>query len=240
MDSKKRLQKYSKISLILISILIISAPILIFLSSFDAIVFDPNYYHEKFIELDVYDDPMFEDVPLMQETTGLIGYLRYGKDQIDTDFFNQREKDHLEDVKDLFRQAISLRRFFFFMSIILLIFLYRLEPTEGRFTKAIAKYLMFGGLLTMGVVAIAWIGSSNFAPAFDNVHNLLFEEGTWIFNEQTDHLVNMFPEQFFFDISRSIMSLALIIASIGVGVGLLLFYRPLLSSYCKKFITRKD
>ncbi|MFC1754040.1 TIGR01906 family membrane protein [Thermoproteota archaeon] len=241
MDSKRKLMKYSKTAFLVILILLIgSMPFLMMLSSFRMIAFDLNYYHDKYTELDVYENPKFLDVNLMNETAFLLNYLKHGDGVIQTDFYNQREKSHLVDVRNMFRTALSLRRFFFFFSLIMLIFLFRLTTGKEEFVKGLSKYLMYGSLLTIGMLLLGWLFMMNFDASFTGFHKIFFTGDTWLFNPMTDNLINMVPQQFFYDITKDILSLTFILALIGLAVGAIMNYRPLLSRYGKKFITKKD
>ncbi|MBU0461023.1 MAG: TIGR01906 family membrane protein [Nanoarchaeota archaeon] len=239
MDSRRQSARYSKAFIIVFSLLVLSAPFVLILSSFRAITFDLNYYNEKYTELDVYSNPRFQDTNLINETANLLTYLERGKGEIQTNFFNQREKQHLVEVRDLFRTALSMKRFFFFLTIILLIILFRIEPGKERFLKALSKYLIFGALLTIGVLLLSSLLFTNFDSSFITFHETLFKTDTWMLDPATDNMINMFPQQFFYDITKDIFVLAFVISAISIGVGLLLYYGPLLSGYYKRFITKK-
>lgn len=243
MDLKRQSQKYSKVSLIFISLLVLSAPFLIFLSSSSVILFDADYYHDKYVELGVYDNPIFGEVDIMSETRNLLHYLKYGKGQIESlepDFFNQKEIDHLEDVRNLLRSGLSLRRLVFFFSIILLLLMFRSSPGKEEFNKCIGAYIILGSLLTLVILITMWISLSNFDSTFVGFHDAFFESDSWIFDEDTDNLINLFPQQFFEDIARHIISLVFIISSISLGVGLLVYHGRWLRRYYKRFITNKS
>lgn len=241
MHLKRRLQKYSDVvPIFIIFILIICSPFVIFFSSFKTIAFNLEYYNDKYIELGVYNNQMFAGVDLLDETSQLLRYIKSGKGEIQSDFYNQREKDHLVDVREKFRIGMSLRRFFFFFSVILLLFLFRLQPVKEDYIKSLGKYLAFGSTLTLVLLGILWLSLSNFEGTFISFHEASFEDGTWTFDENTDHLVNMFPLKFFEDISRDIAILAMFIAVIGLIMGLLMLYGPRLSAYYKGFINKKS
>jgi len=241
MHLKRRLQKYSdRIPIFILIILIIFSPFVIIFSSFKAIAFDINYYNEKFTELQVYQNDMFADEDVLGETAELLTYLKQGKGEIQSDFYNQREKDHLVDVREKFKMGMSLRRFFFFFSVILLLFLFKIQPDKKDYIKSLGRYLALGAGLTIIILGLFWFSASNFESAFTSFHEMSFEDDTWVFDENVDHLVNMFPLQFFEDISKDIALLALTIAIVGLIAGLLMLYGPLLSGYYKRFITRKS
>ena len=72
---------------------------------------------------------------------------------------------------------------------------------EGSLRQLAAQCLgglALGALFVGGVAIFAAFG---FQSAFDRFHGLLFSSGSWEFNPDTDHLVQMFPEPFWRDMT---------------------------------------
>jgi integral membrane protein (TIGR01906 family) len=70
------------------------------------------------------------------------------------------------------------------------------EATCGGHQSLIG--LAFGALVVGGVGVVAAFG---FEPAFDRFHTVLFRNDFWQLNARTDHLLQMFPEAFWRDMS---------------------------------------
>ena len=108
---KKRIKIFSWAIIIL---LIIQIPFFLYLLNFRLIAFNEGYYKSEFKKYGVYGK--FPDEDINRINFGLLHYLRYDKtgNLIDSDFFNQNEKEHLLDVKKLVQSTL-----FFFYFIIL-------------------------------------------------------------------------------------------------------------------------
>jgi integral membrane protein (TIGR01906 family) len=233
MHSKQNWKKYSNLILFF---LIISAPLLIFSSSLKAVAFDKEYYFGKFDELNVYGSFDEDKETVDKEAETVLDYLKTQEiKEIDSSFFNEKEKTHLVEVKDLIRKALSIRRFVFFFSLILLVFLIRLTP-RSESSKRIGAYLIFGSMLAIIVAVTVSLFSQDFSSFFNDFHELAFKTETWKLDPETDNLINLFPEQLFEDISKKILSVVWTVSAISFAFGMLIYFQPW-SSYRKKFIT---
>ncbi|MBX3055886.1 MAG: DUF1461 domain-containing protein [Anaerolineae bacterium] len=124
--------------------------------------------------------------------------------------YNQRELNHLMDVK----QLTDAMRWLALVTAVPVIgglsCLLRRKQTRQVGYLALAQ----GGMLTMillsGVAGLILFGWSYF---FYQVHGLLFPSGTWSF-AATDSLMRLYPERFFFDVA--------LVLSLGAWLGGLL------------------
>lgn len=222
---------------VILFFLVVSAPFLVLLSCFRSVAFDIRYYDEKFTEYAVYDNPRFAGINLLDETEFLLNYLKLGDGLIRTDFFNEKEKAHLEEVRSIFKTALSLRRFFFFFTLILLVSLSYVTPRD-KFLNKISKYLLFSAVLIILLLALGGLALADFGPSFTRFHKLFFT-GQWAFDPATNNLTAMFPEAFFYDAASDILKLSFIVSWIMLALGVLLYYGPLFSKYYKSFKTSK-
>jgi len=211
---------------------------MVIFSSFKIISLDKTYYHDKFSELNVYSNQKLNDSNLVNETKNLLKYLEQGDGEIQTNFFNTKEKKHLIDVRDLFKLLFSLRRFLFFFSIILTLFLIKLDPNKERFLKSISHYLIIGSLATIFLIGMISMSLVTFESSFTKFHEVFFEEDTWLFDPATDNIINMFPQQFFYDITKDMFILSGEIAAIILAIGLLIYYRVSVDLFVKKLKKR--
>lgn len=122
--------------------------------------------------------------------------IRYlGDLNIQGDTFTERELHHMEDVQEVARAALQV------LNISLLIFvsgaalLLARPATRPYFYRA----LMLGGLNTLiiaGCLLVLAIFSWDYA--FETFHSVFFAEGSWQFYN-SDTLIRLYPEQFWFD-----------------------------------------
>ena len=140
MDNKKLL--------ILISVLlIIDIPFILYLSNFNSIGFDENFYKKEFQKYDVYGT--LGDYDIEKINDDVLNYLRYGEEGfIENNFFNEREKVHLLDVKNLIQKTIKFYYFSIILFFLLLVSLISLLNKNIKIIKYLGMIFLISGLLT--------------------------------------------------------------------------------------------
>lgn len=133
----------------------------------------------------------------------LLDYIVDHRDDLDyklesgEPMFNQREIDHMVDVKNLYLGAKSI----FILSIIVflaitLYFLIKLKFNEFLFTfkqSFRSSFMIFG--LVLGLIGIYAL--VDFSGFWTNFHHLFFRNDLWLLNPATDRLIQMVPLPFF-------------------------------------------
>ena len=72
---------------------------------------------------------------------------------------------------------------------------------EGTF-RSLARQVLTSGLVTLVVVgALGVVAVSGFDGAFNQFHVIAFDNDLWRLNPSRDHLIQMFPEAFWQDVS---------------------------------------
>ena len=112
--------------------------------------------------------------------------------------YNQREIDHMRDVKDLIRNVYIVQ---FLSGLFLLGFIASLLGIRGlRSYKDIVRYAGLGSVITIGLVAVAGIASFiGFEKVFLAFHLISFSNDLWQLDPSKDYLIAMFPQAFFYD-----------------------------------------
>ena len=137
---KRIFEKYKNLEKLIFVFLIISIPFIILGFNFKLLVFDLDFYEKEFVKNNVFDE--FGKEIVDENSLLLIDYLKDDKKELDTDFFNEREKLHLVDVKDL------IDDFLFLFYIILILFCFSiLSFIYLEKYKRLANSLIFGGLI---------------------------------------------------------------------------------------------
>ena len=201
-------------------LIIITVPVLLFLCAFNYYAFNPGFYKEKFSQYKVYDDfPAADSI-----NSKVIGFIT-GKDDVLPEIFNQRERQHLSDV----RKAIGVSRTVFYSSIaafaLLLFVVGLILKDKVQIIELFGRIMLFGGLLTLALSGLLLFAiASDFSGSFESFHQLLFKSGTYSFDPSTEIIVRLYPEQLFMDIGSSI-SKAVIFSSSALVIlgGLALF-----------------
>ena len=108
----------------------------------------------------------------------------------------------MEDVRDLFVQAIFLRKVclgIIVLSVMLMILL------KARISRVLPASLCIGTGLFFGLAAVlAAIISTDFTRYFVIFHHIFFDNNLWILDPRTDLLINIVPEGFFMDTAARI------------------------------------
>lgn len=206
-----KLAEISKILLILI------LPFLLFLSALKFTAFDSSFYQEKFLEYGVY-----KEVPQADSLhQSVISFLKGASNGLPPDF-NEREKQHLNDVrKALNASIISLYALLsLFISLLAFSALKISEIAKAHsnhhiwlqdYANFISRVLLFGGALTLVFGAfLLFFMLSDFSAAFESFHRLFFQKGTYTFNPTKEMIVRLYPEQLFMDLGKRILKFAII------------------------------
>ena len=122
--------------------------------------------------------------------------------------FNEKETQHLRDVKSVFLfvdhvQEIAL---VYIMAYVVGVFVWARERPLQR----LAVHALTGGLLTIGIiVSLGLVALSGFDQAFEQFHHIAFSNNLWLLDPATDHLIQMFPEGFWFNVTMFLGGLTL-------------------------------
>lgn len=196
-------------------LLIILLPLTVILFNFKLMAFNLDFYQQEYLKLGVYDKFSEEDVN--KNTILLIDYLNDRNNNLETDFFNEKEILHLKDVKNLIQTAYLL----FYISLILVILLIFYFIYTKNYLLSSSSFI-YGGALTILIILILFL--SNFNNLFTNFHLTFFKNNLWLLDPTKDNLINLFPLQFFKDIFQRIILNSIYTSIILVGFGGLVKY----------------
>jgi len=134
--------------------------------------------------------------------------------------FNARETAHLADVRDLFRTLFTVQTFLVALTLTLAVVTF-----SASSVRALARALATGSALTLAIVgASAVVANLGFDAAWRQFHFLAFTNDLWELDPATDHLIQMFPQDFWFDITVLIGALTVLEALlIGGASGVYLY-----------------
>src|SRR3989344_4537907 len=189
-------------------IFIFFAPALILLN-FNFLVFNSAFYKSQFEKLRVYETFGSKEI-VDNQSEKLIGYLCCGK-ELDRDFFSERERLHLADVKKLItlNQVASVLLSGLVLAGLILSILKKDE-------KEFAKTVMGASAITVCAIIFLWLSTFidfvNFDQAFLQFHFLAFDNDFWQLPESAN-LIKLFPQQFFVNFANRIAIHTLIISA---------------------------
>ncbi|OGM03180.1 hypothetical protein A3K72_01310, partial [Candidatus Woesearchaeota archaeon RBG_13_36_6] len=180
----------------LIFIIVLNIPFILYLNSLYLLLFNQYFYKLGFERNGVYNNFADKSVPDVTAKQ-LIEYFKSDSVELpDIDLFNQKEKEHLLDVKLLIDWSIDNYFFFLIVSMFCVVLLYFVD--KKNFIKRVSYSLLFGGLLTIVFTIVLVISILKFDFMFTRFHLVFFPQGNWMFPSEYN-LIKLFPKSFFFD-----------------------------------------
>ncbi|MBW2971558.1 DUF1461 domain-containing protein [Candidatus Woesearchaeota archaeon] len=213
---------------VLIIILCISTAGMIYFSNIKSVSFDQELYEREYQKYDIRSR-FPPETNLTGETAVLLDYLEHGTGTIESDFFNEKEKTHLVEVRALFRlvtQMLTISVWVSILSMFLLILsvkrysahLPRHESPE--YYKKVISGMLIGIGSAVDAIALGFFAMAfTFSVAFYKFHELFFKTDTWLLNPATDNLIRMFPEPFFYDLFIRIILMSVVFATVMLVIG---------------------
>ncbi len=224
------------IQCIILTFLFASALIAIFGLSFRLAAFDEDFYKKEFAKYGVYENLREHDVESINK--GVLDYLlREDSKLIAGNFFNEREKDHLLDVKLVIRKFLSIYYasiFFFFALILILLALISYDLKKSL--SLISKIILSAALSTIFLALVLFFASfSGFENVFQEFHEIFFMPGTFLFNPSLEKIVVLYPENIFFDLLTRIILFAVLSSGIAGALCASVLGKDFFRKYFKKF-----
>jgi integral membrane protein (TIGR01906 family) len=127
-------------------------------------------------------------------------FVRVQKDGEPISLFNPRETAHLRDVKTLFQASFRVQEatVIFVLAYVVAVFIWAREGS----LRTLATQLLLAGLLGLAVIgAVGAIAVSGFEQSFEQFHLVAFDNDFWRLDPTRDHLIQMFPEDFWREVS---------------------------------------
>ena len=167
---------------------------------------DYRFYQKEYEKYQVTESLYMDMEDVMEVTSYMMDYL-IGKEEVlsietevegrTQDFFNEQDRLHMEDVKNLFLGGLKLRTVMLLLAAVLVLFLI--------LTKADLKKMLTGAYFAaLGVFAVLIAGllvsfAVDFTASFTVFHEIFFTNDLWMFDPAEDYMIRMLPEGFFYD-----------------------------------------
>ena len=216
------------------ALFILAVPLLLVCASVAWAVNDPGVYHRGFAKYQIADYTGITEEDLRQVGADLRRYFNspeeplavrtrvFGREQA---LFNQREVQHMRDVKRLIWgvYAVGAAAGLYLAALTGL----GLRRHGRGFLSRLAALGLRGGLLTVGLVlAVGLFSLLGFTTLFRWFHLISFANDLWQLDPATDYLVVLFPLGFWFDATLLVVALttagALVVALSAVACRLYL------------------
>lgn len=115
------------------------------------------------------------------------------------DFFNEQDRLHMADVKNLFLGGLKLRTVCLIVFLALLVLIIARKADWKRLLPK-AYFIAVGVFLAL-IAFLAVAFSIDFTKCFTIFHKIFFTNDLWLFDEDTDYMIRMLPEGFFSDMA---------------------------------------
>ena len=165
-----------------------------------------GFYKKEYEKYRVTDDLNMRIDNVMAVTEHMMAYL-IGKEEklsivtdVDgehQDFFNEQDRLHMADVRNLFLGGLKLRNYAVILATILMIVLMAKKADFRRLVPQGYLQALFVYLILAAILGVAM--SIDFTSCFTLFHKLFFTNNLWIFDPETDYMIRMLPEGFFSD-----------------------------------------
>lgn len=185
----------------------------LFISSISAVIFyvcfDINFYKEFYQKENIADYIGTSSDNLINNTQNLLNYLNK-KEQLNTDWFSEKDILHMVDVQNLytFSHSIMIYCFITFILSTIIIILILRGKSLLYITKIFNKVLLLFIVLIGGLSTII---AYNFNSFWIKFHTTLFSNDLWLLSPNESNLIKMVPEEFFISLITKIIIYILIL-----------------------------
>ena len=177
------------------------------ITSFEIAMYaDFDVYRQEYEKYDVLSDLDMTMDDALDVTRQMMAYLRGEGDTLsvittvdgrEQDFFNEQDRFHMGEVRDLFIGGLNIRTGALVTAVICILLLI--------LTKADLKKTVPAGsqaALAVTAAALLFLGAAcavDFNAVFVKFHHIFFDNDLWIFDPAEDYMIRMLPEGLFFD-----------------------------------------
>ncbi|MEJ8734934.1 TIGR01906 family membrane protein [Mediterraneibacter sp. ICN-202921] len=179
----------------------------VLISSFEIAMYaDFGFYQKEYEKYKVLPELDMEMDDVMHVTREMMAYLRGDRETLEVyttvegkeqDFFNEQDRFHMAEVKELFLGGLRIRWIAFGTMAVSLVLLF--------FTKAKRKTLLCRSYqivlaVSGGLACILGIAAAiDFNAVFVKFHHIFFDNDLWLFDPTEDYMIRMLPEGLFAD-----------------------------------------
>ena len=185
----------------------------LFISSILAVIFyicfDINFYKNFYQKENLASSIGTSSDNLINNTQNLLNYLNK-KEQLNTDWFSEKDILHMVDVQNLytFSHSIMIYCFITFILSTIIIILILRGKSLLYITKIFNKVLLLFIVLVGGLSAVI---AYNFNSFWIKFHTTLFSNDLWLLSPNESNLIKMVPEEFFISLITKIITYILIL-----------------------------
>ena len=204
--------------------------VIVIISSFELAVYsDFAWYEKEYRKYDVLTELEMDMPEVTKVTKEMLSYLRGDRGDLVVntvvnglrrEFFNDREKAHMADVKNLFIGGLTIRRN---AVIVCALAIGLLVLTKGNLMKVVPRsFFVCTGIFFVATISFGLLLVGNFDKYFTLFHELFFDNDLWLLDPYTDLLIRMLPEGLFYDMVARIGVIFVMTLVILLGVNMVI------------------
>lgn len=200
------MKQTQKISAVIMMFLLIGV---LLLTSFQVAIYGDSqyrFYEREYKKYQVADSLNMTMDNIMDVTNQMMAYLIGNKAELSVitdvdgetqDFFNEQDRFHMGEVKDLFLGGLRIRNIMLGAVLLILILL---AAQKAELIKLLPRsYFVTLGITGVITVVLGGLFASDFDKYFRIFHEIFFDNDQWMFDPATDYMIRMLPEGFFYD-----------------------------------------
>lgn len=200
------MKQTQKISAVIMMFLLMGV---LLLTSFQVAIYGDSqyrFYEREYKKYQVADSLNMTMDNIMDVTDQMMAYLIGNKAELSVitdvdgetqDFFNEQDRFHMGEVKDLFLGGLKIRNI---MLVAVLLILILLAARKADLIKLLPRaYFVTLGITGVITVVLGGLFASDFDKYFRIFHEIFFDNDQWMFDPATDYMIRMLPEGFFYD-----------------------------------------
>ena len=200
------MKQIQKISAVIMMFLLIGV---LLLTSFQVAIYGDSqyrFYEREYKKYQVADSLNMTMDHIMDVTDQMMAYLIGKKAELSVitdvdgetqDFFNEQDRFHMGEVKELFLGGLKIRNI---MLVAVLLILILLAARKADMIKLLPRaYFVTLGITGVITIVLGVLFASDFDKYFRIFHEIFFDNDQWMFDPATDYMIRMLPEGFFFD-----------------------------------------
>lgn len=200
------MKQTQKISAVIMMFLLIGV---LLLTSFQVAIYGDSqyrFYEREYKKYQVADSLNMTMDNIMDVTDQMMAYLIGNKAELSVitdvdgetqDFFNEQDRFHMGEVKNLFLGGLKIRNI---MLVAVLLILILLAARKADMIKLLSRaYFVTLGITGVITIVLGGLFASDFDKYFRIFHEIFFDNDQWMFDPATDYMIRMLPEGFFYD-----------------------------------------
>ena len=201
--------------------------LIIILSNLLFMFYNRGFYYSEYKKLSLYEET--NETTARYATENMLDYLT-GNTAVLNDFFSEKEKQHLSDVKNLiFVLKIKIAALFVILGC--LCFFFYKHQKKRKFSnlgnvikKNLFSILIVQGLIMAFLLVFAFLLRDSFDSLFITFHQMFFANNNWLLDPNVDKLILLLPKAFFVHATATIVIRSFFICTILLVIGLILRY----------------